>query len=284
MSRAPGTESAAVDGATSPRRDHPGYELLVLGMSMLAVTLLVLQYVAPVSEQTVRLVHWADNALCAVFFADFLRSLKRADDRWHYLRTTGWIDLLSSIPAVEALRLARFARVLRIVRVIRVLMLSRQLGRRLRDHPRQNALLTAAFACTVLVLAGSVSVLEFERGVGNIDEAGDALWWALSTITTVGYGDHAPVTAGGRIVGGLLMLGGVGTFGLMAGLLASTMLGPRHEETEPQAPVSSVPPELRDAIVALHADVAQLRRDVASIVREQHTQDAAHDTHDQRTE
>lgn len=277
-------EAAAVEGATMPRRDHPGYELLVLGLSMLAVTLLVLQYVAPVSEETVRLVHWADNALCAVFFADFIRSLRRAENRWHYLRTTGWIDLLSSIPAVEALRLARAARVLRIVRVIRVLMLSRQLGRRLRDHPRQNALLTAAFACTVLVLAGSVAVLEFERGVGNIDEAGDALWWALSTITTVGYGDHAPVTAGGRIVGGLLMLGGVGTFGLMAGLLASTLLGPRHDVTEPAAPTTSTLPALHEAIAALREDVAQLRRDVASIVREQHAQDAAHDTHDQRPE
>jgi voltage-gated potassium channel len=277
----PGMEAAAAEPVSSPRPDHPGYELLVLGLSLLAVSLLVLPFVAPVSAETVRLVHWADNALCAVFFADFVRSFRRSDNRWRYLRTTGWIDLLSSIPALDMLRLARMARVLRIVRVLRVLLLSRQLGRRLRDHPRQNALLTAAFACTVLVLAGSVSVLEFERGVGNINEAGDALWWALSTITTVGYGDHAPVTAGGRIVGAVLMLGGVGTFGLMAGLLASALLGPRHEESEPSEPAHGTPPELQEAIAALRADVAQLRRDVASIVREQHAQNPAHHADDQ---
>lgn len=274
-------EAAAAAAPTPPPRDHAGYELLVLGFSLLAVTLLVLQYVAPVSSETVRLVQWADNALCAVFFADFVRSVRRADNRWQYLRTTGWLDLLSSIPAIDALRAARVARVLRIVRVIRVLMLSRQLGRQLRDHPRQNALLTAAFACTVLVLAGSVAVLEFERGTGNINQAGDALWWALSTITTVGYGDHAPVTAGGRVVGALLMLGGVGTFGLMAGLLASALLGPRQKEQEHPAPT---PPDLHDAIAALRDDVARLSRDVASIVREQKTENAAHHAHDQRSE
>lgn len=281
MAVLPGMQAAAEAAPTPPPRDHAGYELLVLGFSLLAVSLLVLQYVAPVSAETVRLVQWADNALCAVFFADFVRSLHRTDNRWQYLRTTGWLDLLSSIPAVDALRMARVARVLRIVRVIRVLLLSRQLGRQLRDHPRQNALLTAAFACTVLVIAGSVTVLEFERRTGNINEAGDALWWALSTITTVGYGDHAPVTGGGRVVGSLLMLGGVGTFGLMAGLLASALLGPRHDESEPTASAASASPDLHAAIAALRDDVAQLRRDVASIVGEQQAENAAHDAHDQ---
>ncbi len=265
-------EADSTANAATARRDHPGYELLVLGLSILAVTLLVLQYVAPIGEETVRLVTWADNALCAVFFADFVRSLVQAEDKWRYLRRTGWLDLLSSVPAVEALRLARFTRILRIVRVVRVLMLSRALGKRLRERPRHNALLTAAFACTVLVVAGSVSVLEFERGHGNIETAGNALWWAIATITTVGYGDHAPVTAGGRIVGAFLMLGGVGTFGLMAGLLASALVGAQaHEDTPEGQGVAPPDPEhgasaaVLDTLTALRADVARLADEVAAL-------------------
>jgi voltage-gated potassium channel len=208
---------------------HAGFELIVLGFSLLAVGLLIVQYVLPVREETVRLLEWSDLLLGAIFFGDFVRNVLTAPDRRRYLLRSGWLDLASSIPAVDALRLARLGRVLRIVRVIRVLVVSRQLGRRLRESPRENALLTAAFACTVLIITGAVAVLEFEFGRGNIDSASDALWWALATISTVGYGDHTPVTAGGRIVGGVLMLAGVGTFGLMAGLLASMLLGPAVE-------------------------------------------------------
>jgi outer membrane murein-binding lipoprotein Lpp len=80
------------------------------------------------------------------------------------------------------------------------------------------------------------------------------------------------------------MLGGVGTFGLMAGLLASALLGPRQRESDPPDQVAVASPELHAAIAALRADVAQLRQEVASLVGEQHAQYSAHDAHDQRSE
>jgi len=272
--------------------DHAGYELLVLGFSLLAVGLLIVQYLVPIGTETTRLVVWTDTALCALFFTDFLWRFVHAPNRWRYMVRTGWLDLLSSIPAVELFRLARFARVLRILRIIRLLMLSHQLGRRLRARPRENALLTAAFACTVLVVTGAVAVLEFERVDGaNIQRAGDALWWALTTITTVGYGDHAPVTTGGRLVGALLMLGGVGAFGLLAGTLASTLLGPGASDEAASPPLQDELRAVRAELAAMRATLATLTASVPSasstrpsVVREQHAQDAADDAHDERAE
>ena len=89
------------------------------------------------------------------------------------------------------------------------------------------------------VVAAAVMVDSFERDVegSNIQGLPDALWWALVTVTTVGYGDQFPVTAGGRGVGVVLMLMGIGIFGLLAGSLASFFV--RHEESEPD-------PQLRD--------------------------------------
>jgi voltage-gated potassium channel len=271
--------------------DHAGYEFLVLGFSLLAVALLLVQYLVPVGAETTRLVTWVDTALCGLFFLDFVRRFAQSPRRWRYFVRTGWLDLLSSIPAVDLLRLARFARVLRIVRVIRLLMLSRELGQRLRERPRENALLTAAFACSVLLVTGAVAVLEFERVDGaNIRAAGDALWWALTTITTVGYGDHAPITAGGRLVGAVLMLGGVGTFGVLAGTLASTLLG---GSSSAEAPPLSHPllqrthdelQQLRTEVAQLHATVAALRgAPPTSLVGQHHAQHTAHDAHDERT-
>ena len=78
----------------------------------------------------------------------------------------------------------------------------------------------------ILIVTCSATVLHFERlGEGNILTADDALWWSVATVTTVGYGDKYPITVEGRFVAGLLMVAGVGLFGLFSGFIASWILG-----------------------------------------------------------
>jgi voltage-gated potassium channel len=81
-------------------------------------------------------------------------------------------------------------------------------------------------ALIVVLFAGSAAVLHFESVApnGNISTAHDALWWSITTITTVGYGDFFPVTTEGRVVAVLLMITGVGSFATLAGLLASVFM------------------------------------------------------------
>jgi voltage-gated potassium channel len=66
----------------------------------------------------------------------------------------------------------------------------------------------------------------------NILTAGDAIWWAYVTITTVGYGDRFPVTSVGRIVGIMVMTTGVAVFATFAGLISSKLLAPAAKEEE----------------------------------------------------
>ena len=66
----------------------------------------------------------------------------------------------------------------------------------------------------------------------NIKTAGDAIWWSVTTVTTVGYGDRYPVTFEGRVLAMGLMVAGVGLFSVMSGLVASMFLGQRPEENE----------------------------------------------------
>lgn len=74
----------------------------------------------------------------------------------------------------------------------------------------------------------SISILQVETAPeSNIRTADDALWWALSTITTVGYGDRYPVTSEGRVVAAFLMCAGVGLFGMFSGFLASWFISPQ---------------------------------------------------------
>ena len=99
----------------------------------------------------------------------------------------------------------------------------------------------AAAALYILVLmviliieAGSFLVLQAESTSpsANILTAGDAMWWAYVTITTVGYGDRFPVTSTGRLVGIVVMTTGVAVFATFAGLISSKLLTPPAKEEE----------------------------------------------------
>ena len=78
----------------------------------------------------------------------------------------------------------------------------------------------------VVVIVSGLLIAELEKSdpERNIQSIPDALWWAVTTITTVGYGDRFPVTAIGRAVGEVVMVIGIGLFGLLAASLASFMV------------------------------------------------------------
>ena len=101
------------------------------------------------------------------------------------------------------------------------------LGRVLADEYR--ALLGALLVVLILLLFASAGMYLLERDVqpdrfGSIPQAA---WWALSTLTTVGYGDVVPVTPLGKVLGGVVMLLGVGMIALPVAIIATTAMWPR---------------------------------------------------------
>jgi voltage-gated potassium channel len=78
-------------------------------------------------------------------------------------------------------------------------------------------------AVVALTLAFVAAVLEWlvDPGIGSFD---DALWWAIVTVTTVGYGDVIPTSAGGRIIGSLLMIAGVSAIPITTSLVVSVFV------------------------------------------------------------
>ena len=157
---------------------------------------------------------------------DFMGSLIAAPNKWHYFRTWGWLDLISSIPAIPIFRCGRLVRLIRVIRIIRAVKATRLVASTFFANKGENTLLGMVLVTLILIVTCSATVLHFERlGEGNILTADDALWWSVATITTVGYGDKYPITVEGRFVAGLLMVAGVGLFGLFSGFIASWILG-----------------------------------------------------------
>jgi voltage-gated potassium channel len=210
------------------------YQVFMLVLSAWALTLLAASVVLQLSEPTRQLLFWADTALCAFFFVDFVRSLYMAPKRFAWFIRWGWLDLLSSIPAIDALRVGRLARIVRIARVLRAFRSARTIGHFMLNQRRNTAAYSALLFTVLLLTVCSIAILQIEPAAGGtIATAEDALWWALVTMTTVGYGDLYPITTEGRLVAAALMIGGVGVFATLAGLLGSWMLAPAPEPTWP---------------------------------------------------
>lgn len=216
----------AADATVTSRERWAGYDALMLGFSLLAIGMLVVGVAVELGPSSRSILAYADTAVCLVFLTDFIVSLSRSEDRWQYMLSWGWLDLISSIPVFDSMRWGRAARVVRILRVIRGVKATRMIAAMLFQQRALNAVMAGAFVAILAIFASSFAILAFEEGAeGTIKTADDAVWWAICTVTTVGYGDYYPVTWEGRIVAFFLMITGAATFGALAGLLASWFMG-----------------------------------------------------------
>lgn len=134
----------------------------------------------------------------------------------------GWIDLLSSIPMVDFLRAGRLLRLIRLLRIFRAFRSTRQLLNHIFVNKAKGSLTSVSILAVLLIIFSSIAILEVEDDPNsNIKTAEDAIWWAYTTITTIGYGDKFPLTTEGRIVAMVLMTFGVGLFGTFTAYMAS---------------------------------------------------------------
>ncbi|MHA7143951.1 potassium channel family protein [Arthrobacter sp. TmT3-37] len=149
-----------------------------------------------------------------LFLLDYLVNLALAParGRWFLRHLHELVILL--LPMLRPLRLLRLIPLLRV--------LNRSGGDALRGH----IVLYVVSAMTVLGYAGALAVLDVEQDApgATIVTLPDALWWALTTVTSVGYGDYYPVTGPGRLIAAGLMIGGIGVLSAVTAAFASWLV------------------------------------------------------------
>ena len=127
-----------------------------------------------------------------------------------------------------------------------------------------------AFSAVLLVYVASLAILETERlqPGSKITTFGDAIWWAVTTVTTVGYGDLSPVTGVGRVIAVLLMVGGISLVGVITATLASWIIQRVAEEDSASqaataAEIQALSNDFQARIDSLSADVQKLTGAIA---------------------
>ena len=119
------------------------------------------------------------------------------------------------------------------------------LNRRASTGLRGRVAVYVAGGSALLAFCGALAVLSVERGRGgNIATIGDALWWAATTMTTVGYGDRYPTTGQGRLVAVALMLSGIALLGVVTATFATWLV--QHVAAAEQEQTDSLQEQLDD--------------------------------------
>jgi voltage-gated potassium channel len=149
--------------------------------------------------------------------------------------------------------------VLRPLRLFRLLVLLAVFQRVAGRTMRGRVIIYVIGSTVMLVFVASLAVLDAERAEpgATIRNFGDAVWWACSTITTVGYGDVVPVSLSGRCIAVALMIGGIALLGTVTATLASWIVQRVAEEDEAgQAATRQQVEALTLQIAALHEQAA----------------------------
>ena len=206
-----------------------------LTMGLLAVIYVVIGFAGDDANASPMMAS-AEIALTAVFALEFGVRFAAARSRSGYLRGH-WIDLVALIPTIRQLRILRVLRLLRLVRtfasIYRALLhVERLLGN------RQIAAIGVVWLAILLLT--SLGLYAAENGVNEaVTSPLDALWWGVVTMTTVGYGDVYPVTGEGRLAASILMVLGIGLFGVMTATVTGLII--RGQESPVAAgPLESV--------------------------------------------
>jgi len=218
------------------------FDRSVLLLIVASVVLMSLSTVPGLSPALKTALAAAEFVIIVLFTVEYGLRIVTADSRWRFVRSFyGIIDLMALVTFyltlawvgmmdLRAVRALRLLRVFRAFEFRRYIVATARIGRALK-YARDEAVVFL-FATLVLLYIAAMGIHHFESQAQpeKFDSVFHSLWWAVVTLTTVGYGDAYPVTLGGRLWTFVVLLLGMGIVAVPAGLIASGLSRAIEEE------------------------------------------------------
>lgn len=246
-------ESVLTERAYRVRRR---FEIPVLVAALAVVPVIFVEETAS-SPTLLTIASWANWLIWLVFLTEYVVVTYLTDRKLAYTRRA-WLDvfiIVTSLPllpglleSTRLLRLARLGRVLRLLRMTRLAAVISRGGAATRTIFRKRGL-GYIIVLTILLAMGVGGAFAIFEG----SPVEDALWWAIVTMTTVGYGDMFPVTTAGRIAASVLMLVGIGLLAVITASVAAYFV---EDDTAGEATSEAI-----DRLNARLDDIEQLLRE-----------------------
>ena len=183
----------------------------------------------------------ADITLSLMFVAEYIFRMATAENKRGYVTSFyGIIDLIALLPivihAVSSVRVIRLLRVIRVIRLLKVKRYNRALERytlALKSISAEATLFAGVAFVFIIGFAFLIYEVEHEAQPENYRNIFDAVWWAVISLTSVGYGDVYPVTAAGRMLTLAMVLTGMGIVAVPTALLASALSREHEQDSGP---------------------------------------------------
>lgn len=218
----------------------PMLDIFIALTIIASVVVFALETLSNLSQRIRDLLNLLETLFIAVFSLEYLYRIIRARHKLKFITSFyGIIDLLAILPYfiapgldLVALRLLRFFRFLRILKLARYNRALKRFAQAFAIAKEEIVVFTAGTAILIFLSAVGIYHFEHTKQPETFATIFDCLWWAVATLTTVGYGDIYPQTVGGRVFTMIILLLGLGLVAATTGIISSALTRVRTIETE----------------------------------------------------